>query len=159
MQWEHLAATGSDLLGDYVEQESGGPRVVVENPHWLAVVPFWAVWPFETVVIPKRRVASLVELDRTQRVHLVPLVQEMLTRFDNLFETPFPYSMGWHGTPTGGERHWRVHAHFYPPLLRSATVRKHMVGYEMLAESQRDITPEDASLRLAAMSPIHYLDR
>ncbi len=153
-QARHLADTGRRLLLDYVSQESGGPRTVVENDEWLVVVPFWAAWPFETLVIPKRPAARLPDLGDTARDQLVSTLIELLGRYDGLFRRPFPYSMGWHQAPFGGSDPvdgWQVHAHFYPPLLR-ANIRKFMVGYELLAETQRDLTPEDAAERLRAVS-------
>jgi UDPglucose--hexose-1-phosphate uridylyltransferase len=136
---------------DYARREGeSGERLVVENEHWLAVVPYWAVWPFETLLLPKARVARLPDLDSAQRDALADILRRLLTRYDNLFGTSFPYSMGWHGAPftDDDQSHWQLHAHFYPPLLRSATVKKFMVGYEMLAEPQRDLTPEAAAARL-----------
>jgi UDPglucose--hexose-1-phosphate uridylyltransferase len=157
-QRRHLAEQGRSLLVAYAEQESCGPRVVAERDEWLAVVPFWAVWPFETLVIPRRPVGRITDLDPGQRRQLAGVVKEVLVRYDNLFEHPFPYSMGWHGAPfePGDHHHWQLHAHVYPPLLRSATVRKFMVGYELLAEAQRDITPEEAAERLRAVPAVHY---
>lgn len=149
---------GSQLLLDYAKQEAGGERVVVETAHWLAVVPYWAAWPFETLLMPKVRVARLPDLNEEQRKDLAIALKKLTSRYDNLFTCSFPYSMGWHGAPyqEGNQDHWQLHAHFYPPLLRSATVRKFMVGYEMLAESQRDLTPEQAADRLRAVSDVHY---
>jgi UDPglucose--hexose-1-phosphate uridylyltransferase len=151
----HLSATGRRLLLDYAAQEHAGPRVVVEDEDWLIVVPFWASWPFETLVIAKRPALRLADLDDAARDALVADLMDLLRRYDTLFDVPFPYSMGWHQAPFGTEPtdHWQLHAHFYPPLLRSATVRKFMVGYELLAETQRDITPEDAAARLRSLSP------
>ena len=150
-QAAHHAATGRRLLLDYVSQEQGGPRVVVENDEWLVVVPFWAAWPFETLVIPRRPASRLPDLDRTARDGLATALIDLLGRYDTLFRRPFPYSMGWHQAPFGaGETPgWQVHAHFYPPLLRG-NIRKFMVGYELLAETQRDLTPEEAAARLRA---------
>jgi UDPglucose--hexose-1-phosphate uridylyltransferase len=159
MQREHLNTTGRVLLLDYTRIESKlGERVIVENDHWLALVPFWAVWPFETIVIPRRQVQRLPELNDEERDALAELLKRLLTRYDNLFETSFPYSMGWHGAPCGqgDARHWQLHAHFYPALLRSATVKKFMVGYELLAEAQRDLTPEQAAARLRDLPEVHY---
>jgi len=147
------------LLVEYVGVEMGlGLRVVVENAHWVAVVPYWAVWPFETLLLPRRPVLRLPDLDDSERASLADVLKRLLTRYDNLFEVSFPYSMGWHGAPTDGGDYpyWQLHAHFYPPLLRSATVKKFMVGYEMLAEAQRDLTPEQAAERLRAVSEVHY---
>jgi UDPglucose--hexose-1-phosphate uridylyltransferase len=204
---------GSPLLVDYanlevVQQE----RIVVESEHWLAVVPYWAVWPFETLLLPRRHVLRLPDLDDAERDALARILKRLLTKYDNLFEVSFPYSMGWHGAPTdpsaspptgpstssgqdsqasfaagrapmpgspaageppllekylpipgrssgdtdGEYAHWQLHAHFYPPLLRSATVNKFMVGYEMLADAQRDLTAEQAAERLRALSEVHY---
>jgi UDPglucose--hexose-1-phosphate uridylyltransferase len=151
-QRRHLAQTGRRLLLEYVDHEHGGQRVVEESDEWLIVVPFWAIWPFETLVIPKRPAARLDELDGTARDDLAEVLQGLIGRYDGLFRRPFPYSMGWHQAPFGEHvtDAWQVHAHFYPPLLR-ATVRKFMVGYELLAETQRDLTAEDAAGRLRAV--------
>lgn len=155
---------GRPLLVDYANLEIGRvERVVVENEHWLAVVPYWAVWPFEILLIPRRHALRLPDLTNAERNALADILKRLLTRYDNLFETSFPYSMGWHGAPTGPSAektedypHWQLHAHFYPPLLRSATVKKFMVGYEMLAEAQRDLTAEQAAERLRALPETHY---
>ncbi|RMG89965.1 MAG: galactose-1-phosphate uridylyltransferase, partial [Chloroflexi bacterium] len=127
----------------------------------LALVPYWAVWPFETIVIPRRHVLRLPDLNDKERVALADILKRLLTKYDNLFEIEFPYSMGWHGAPFGDEdyQHWQLHAHFYPPLLRSATVRKWLVGYEMLAEAQRDLTAEQAAERLRNLSETHFRAR
>jgi UDPglucose--hexose-1-phosphate uridylyltransferase len=153
---------GSCLLCDYEKLESKiGTRVVCENDHFLAVVPFWAVWPFEVLLLSKLHARDLVSLDTTVRSALAGILRRITTRYDNLFETAFPYSMGIHQAPTDDKPHaeWHLHTHFYPPLLRSATVRKFMVGYEMLASPQRDITPEFAAERLREISEVHYADR
>jgi len=150
---------GSVLLLDYLEVESDqGARVIVANQHWAAVVPFWAKWPFETLLLPRRAVQRIPDLEDSERLALADLLKQLLTRYDNLFRTSFPYTMGWHGAPheSGDSSHWQLHAHFYPPLLRSANVQKFMVGYEMLAEPQRDITPESAAERLRTMPDVHY---
>jgi len=133
-------------------------RLVVENAHWMTVVPYWAVWPFELLLLPRRHVLRLPDLGDVERDALASILKRLLTRYDNLFETSFPYSMGWHGAPTddGEYPHWQLHAHFYPPLLRSATVKKFMVGYEMLAEAQRDLTAEQAAEQLRALPEVHY---
>ncbi|XP_058028393.1 galactose-1-phosphate uridylyltransferase isoform X2 [Ahaetulla prasina] len=136
-------------------------RVVVENADWLVVVPYWAVWPFQTLLLPRRHVRRLEELRESERDSLASIMKRLLTRYDNLFQVSFPYSMGWHGAPTGPYleadcRHWQLHAHYYPPLLRSATIRKFMVGYEMLAQAQRDLTPEQAAERLRNLPEHHY---
>jgi UDPglucose--hexose-1-phosphate uridylyltransferase len=147
-------ATGSPLLLEYARQESGGPRAVEENASWLAVVPFWASWPFETLLIATRPVQRLPDLDDAARDDLAAILVRLLRRYDDLFGRPFPYSMGWHQAPfvDGPTDHWQLHAHFYPPLLR-ANQRKWMVGYELLAETQRDITPEEAAERLRDAAP------
>ncbi|MFN8464287.1 MAG: UDP-glucose--hexose-1-phosphate uridylyltransferase [Caldilineaceae bacterium] len=158
-QREYFERHRSPLLLDYVNVElAAGERVVVQNDHWVALVPFWAVWPFETLLIPRRHVQALPQLEDAERDALADILKRLTTRYDNLFEVSFPYSMGWHGQPTDGHNHphWQLHAHFYPPLLRSATVRKFMVGYEMLANPQRDITAEQAADRLRQMSEVHY---
>jgi UDPglucose--hexose-1-phosphate uridylyltransferase len=150
---------GSNMLLDYAQREAAsGERTVVQTAHWLAVVPYWASWPFETLLLPLFPVQRLDDLTTEQRTDLALALQALTTRYDNLFETSFPYSMGWHGAPylSGDTAHWQLHAHFYPPLLRSASVRKFMVGFEMLAESQRDLTPEQAAERLRAQSPQHH---
>jgi UDPglucose--hexose-1-phosphate uridylyltransferase len=157
-QRAYFERTGRTLLGDIAAREAGGPRVVVENARWMAIVPFWAVWPFETLVLPRFAVQRIEQLEASDRDSLGALLSELTARYDNLFGCSFPYSMGWHGAPygAGDQAHWQLHAHFYPPLLRSASVRKFMVGYEMLAEAQRDLTAEQAAERLRAVSPVHY---
>ncbi len=157
----NLKAHGGDLLGEVVAAElASGERIVTETAHWAAFVPFWASWPFETMLVPKSRVGRMPELSAEQRSDLAVALKELTARYDNLFRTSFPYSMGWHGAPFDGldHPHWRLHAHFYPPLLRSATVRKFMVGYEMLAEAQRDLKPENAAQMLRSVSATHYRD-
>ena len=147
------------LLADYLEEElQAAERVVETNRHWAALVPWWAVWPFELLLLPRRAIGSLPEMSEDERDALSDILKKILTRYDNLFEIPFPYSMGWHGRP-GRFGHWLLHAHFYPPLLRSAAVRKFLVGYEMLAEAQRDITAEQAAARLRSCSTAHYKQR
>jgi UDPglucose--hexose-1-phosphate uridylyltransferase len=151
-QRAHLQRHGQRLLVDYAAQESGGPRVVFENEAWLVVVPFWAVWPFETLVLPRGESSRLADLDGTARDLLAAAMSALLDRYERLFATAFPYSMGWHQAPFDDSipDAWQLHAHYYPPLLRSATVRKFMVGYELLAEPQRDLTAEEAAERLRA---------
>ena len=156
-QKHYWQENGSILLLDYAKEEAKRTeRVVVENEHWLAVVPFWAVWPFETLLLPRRHVLRLPDLDDSERDALAGITQRLLIKYDNLFETSFPYSMGWHGAPIGMYNYWQLHAHFYPPLLRSAAVKKFMVGFEMLGEAQRDLTAEQAAARLRDLSEIHY---
>lgn len=143
------------LLVEYARLEvERRDRVVVEEDDWVVVVPWWAAWPFEVLVLPRRHAPRLTQLDEAQRASLARTLQQLLRRYDGLFGVPFPYSMGWHGAPgiTGDDEHWQVHAHFYPPLLRSASVRKWMVGYEMLADVGRDLTPEEAAGRLRDVS-------
>ncbi|MBC8163425.1 MAG: UDP-glucose--hexose-1-phosphate uridylyltransferase [Roseiflexaceae bacterium] len=158
-QAAYFAQHGRSLLADYLTQELElAERIVCENEHFVALVPFWAVWPFETMVISRRQVAAIPELSALERRGLAAIFKQLTTRYDNLFQTSFPYSMGFHQRPTdgGAHPHWHLHAHFLPPLLRSATVRKFMVGYELLGEPQRDITPEQAAARLQALSDVHY---
>jgi UDPglucose--hexose-1-phosphate uridylyltransferase len=158
----HRASHGTCLLCDYLAVElARGERTVCENDAFVAIVPFWAVWPFETLVLSRRHLAGLEDLSSSERDGLADMLKRLTTRYDNLFETAFPYSMGFHQRPTDGGAHerWHLHAHFYPPLLRSATVRKFMVGFEMLGTPQRDLTPEDAAARLRAASEDHYRER
>ena len=150
------------LLLDVAEREiEQKTRVVVLTEHWVAVVPFWATWPFETLLLPRFAVQQMPQLSHAQRQDLAVALKQLTSRYDNLFGCSFPYSMGWHGAPFDGSdaRPWQLHAHFYPPLLRSASVRKFMVGFEMLAEAQRDLTPEQAAERLRHVSDVHYSGR
>lgn len=165
-QREYLARHGRSLLLELAGREAGGPREVLSSEGWLVVVPWWATWPFETLLVPRRTAHRFEDLDEAMRDDLARMLGRLTRTYDALFRCSFPYSMGWHGAPYGaygGEAahaaaaaddsaHWQLHAHFYPPLLRSATVRKFMVGYEMLAEPQRDLTPEDAAARLRAVA-------
>lgn len=150
------------LLLDYVKIElEKNERIVIKNDHWVVVVPYWAVWPYETLLLPREHIARLSDLSVREKDTLADAIKSLLVRYDNLFDISFPYSMGWHGAPTGDligyvENYWQLHAHYYPPLLRSATVRKFMVGYEMLSEPQRDVTPEQAVERLRSASEVHY---
>ena len=149
---------GQLMLFAYAEAEvADGSRTVAMNDDWLAVVPYWASWPYEILLLPRFAVQRMSMLEPEQRDTLADLLKRVTTAYDNLFQTSFPYSMGWHGAPgTEDMPHWQLHAHFYPPLLRSASVRKFMVGYEMLAEAQRDLTPETAAATLRAQSKTHY---
>ncbi|MFM9852900.1 MAG: UDP-glucose--hexose-1-phosphate uridylyltransferase [Sphingomonadaceae bacterium] len=152
-QRTYFAAHQRPMLLDVATREMAiGERVVVANDEWVAIVPFWAAWPFETLLLPRFAVAQMPDLDHSARAALADIVQSLTRGYDRLFATSFPYSMGWHGAPFDKRdpAGWQLHAHFYPPLLRSATVRKFMVGYEMLAEAQRDLTPEQAAVRLRA---------
>ena len=156
-----FAEHGRAMLLEIAEREAvHGQRVVVQTEHWLAIVPFWATWPFETLLLPRFAVQRLPQLSSVQRADLADALKRLTSRYDNLFRCSFPYSMGWHGAPFDGRDAdpWQLHAHFHPPLLRSATVRKFMVGFEMLAEAQRDLTPEQAAERLRAVSDRHYRD-
>ncbi len=158
-QREYFESHGSPLLSEYLDHELTKKQRLVElNEHWLSVVPWWAIWPFETLIIPKRHVTGLHELSGDEQAALAELLKNLLSRYDNLFQASFPYSMGWHGASffSNSKDAWRLHAHIYPPLLRSSTIRKFMVGYEMLAEVQRDISPEQASARLRECSTLHY---
>jgi UDPglucose--hexose-1-phosphate uridylyltransferase len=146
------------LLCDYLATEVRlGERIVCENSGFAALVPFWAVWPFETMVLPKRHLADFSQLSTQEQAGLADILHRVTARYDNLFQTSFPYTMGFHPAPTDGAEHpeWHFHAHFYPPLLRSAEIKKFMVGFEMLGMPQRDITPEAAAERLKALSEIH----
>jgi UDPglucose--hexose-1-phosphate uridylyltransferase len=156
-----LTGTGTCLLCEYLRLEiANGERIVCENEGFVAIVPYWAVWPFETMILSRRHLASLADLDDAERENLADILRRVTIRYDNLFETAFPYSMGFHQEPTDGEGHpeFHFHAHFFPPLLRSATVQKFMVGYELLAGPQRDISAEGAAARLRNLSETHYLD-
>jgi UDPglucose--hexose-1-phosphate uridylyltransferase len=158
-QRAYLAAHGTAMLLDLAAREAAlGARVVEATDHWLAIVPYWASWPFETLLLPRFAVQRLPELNPDQRDDLARIVRLLTARYDNLFKCSFPYSMGWHGAPYGATdvAHWQLHAHFYPPLLRSAKVRKFMVGYEMMAEAQRDLTPETAADMLREAGALHY---
>jgi len=143
--------TGEALLVHYAREESRRrERVILESSHWLAAIPWWALWPYETLLMPRCARATLGELAAAERDDLAVLLKQLLMGYDALFSAPFPYSFGWHGAPSDARpgSGWQLHAHIYPPLLRSATVRKFMVGYEMFAEGQRDLTPEEAAERL-----------
>jgi len=158
-QREYRKEAGKCLLCDYLTLERvSSERIVVENASFLAVVPFWANWPFETLLISKRHVPSLADLADPECVDLADILKQLTVRYDNLFQISFPYSMGFHQQPTDRQGHpeWHLHAHFYPPLLRSATVRKFMVGYEMLAQPQRDLTAEAAAEQLRQVPRVHY---
>ena len=152
MQNSYYRENDQKLLRDYaLREEAANERIVACNNDWIVLVPWWAVWPFETLLLPRFQVSRITELTESQRNTLADILKRFLSKYDNLFGIPFPYSMGWHGAPFHEEKqkeHWTLHAHFYPPLLRSATVKKFMVGYEMLAEPQRDLTPEQAAERL-----------
>jgi UDPglucose--hexose-1-phosphate uridylyltransferase len=150
-QSEYLRQHARPLLIDYLAQElQQGERVVLGNDDFCVLVPFWANWPFETLILPRRRIGGFDELTAGERRSLAQVLSQLTKLYDSLFDAPFPYSMGFHQKPTDGAVHaeWQMHAHFYPPLLRSATIRKFMVGFEMLGSPQRDLTPEAAAARL-----------
>jgi len=157
----YLRSHGSCMLCDYVKLEiRRRERVICDNQYFLAVVPFWAIWPFEALLLSKKHAAGFADLIAGEREALAEILIKLTTRYDNIFRTPFAYSMGYHCAPTDGAAHpeWHFHAHFYPPLLRSAAVRKFQVGYEMLGMPQRDITPEDAAKQLRNVQQWHYLE-
>ncbi len=162
-QKAYFEETGKVLLLDYAALEvENKARLVLENEHWMVVVPYWAIWPFETLLLPRRHVLRLPDLTDAERNSLSDIMKRFLSKYDNLFQVSFPYSMGWHGAPTAETAdysYWQLHAHYYPPLLRSATVKKFMVGYEMLGEAQRDITAEQAAERLRGLADIHYKEQ
>ncbi|NOY96124.1 MAG: UDP-glucose--hexose-1-phosphate uridylyltransferase [Chlorobi bacterium] len=150
---------GRTLLSDYLKAElEKEVRILAQNESFVALVPFWAVWPFETMVVSKRAVQNILALTDEERTGLAGIYKQLTIMYDNLFEVSFPYSAGLHQAPTDGGSHpeWHLHIHFYPPLLRSATVKKFMVGYEMLAMPQRDITAEGAAKRLRELPEIHF---
>lgn len=156
---DYYQRTGQSMVKDYVKAElEAGERVIYENDTFVALVPFWAVWPFEAMIAPKTSISSLSEMSEPQLRDLADAYRNLTIRYDNLFETSFPYSAGLHQAPTDGKDHpeWDLHMIFYPPLLRSATVKKFMVGYEMLANPQRDLTAEKAAGILKGLSDIHY---
>ena len=150
------------MLADYLAQESlKKERILFEDSHFLALVPFWAVWPYEVMIAPKRHVQHIGLLNKNEIESFAKAIKHITIKFDNLFETSFPYSMGIHQAPTarGDHKAWHFHMSFYPPLLRSATVKKFMVGYELFANPQRDITAEQAAKTLRDLPEAHYLMR
>ncbi len=158
----YFRRSGRCLLCDYLDFElHEAARVVCANDHFVVLVPFWAVWPFETLLLSRRHVNTISDLRPDERDSLADIMKRLLIRYDNIFEVSFPYSMGFHQRPTDHRAHdeLHLHAHYYPPLLRSATVRKFMVGYEMLCQPQRDITPEQAAGHLRSLAEQHYLER
>ena len=160
----YMEKQGTNMLLDYAaREEASKDRVVVSNEDWLGLVPYWAVWPYETMILPRRRhVLRMTDLTDEERSGLADIMKQLTTKYDNLFECSFPYSMGFHGAPTGPGheaedlQHWQFHALYYPPLLRSASVKKFMVGYEMLANAQRDLTAEQAAEKLRNLPDVHY---
>ncbi len=165
-QEKYFAENKRVLLVDYLEKElDKEERIIAQNDYWIALVPFWAVWPYEVLLVPRRHIKRLPELEDEEKVALAEISKLFLTKYDNLFKTSFPYSMGWHNAPNSigknaeddaSYAYWQLHAHFYPPLLRSATIKKFLVGYEMLAEAQRDITAEQAAKQLRELPEDHY---
>lgn len=158
-QLNYFKTKGKSMLADYVQLELGlKERIVEENDHFVALVPFWAVWPYETMIISKRHIQQITQFTEEEKMAFAEILKKLTARYDNLFEISFPYSAGMHQAPVndGDHSEWHWHMHFYPPLLRSATVKKFMVGYEMLANPQRDITPEWAAEKLRSLPNIHY---
>ena len=156
---KYFEKNGSSLLEDYVKKElEAKERIILENVDFVALVPFWAIWPYETMIISKRKVENILQFSDSEKLSLASIIKDLTTKYDNLFEISFPYSAGIHQSPTDGKEHpeWHFHMHFYPPLLRNAKVKKFMVGYEMLAEAQRDITPEQSADVLKNLSNVHY---
>lgn len=153
---------GRSLLGDYLQQELElGERILFENEHFVSLVPYWAVWPYEVMILPKKHFQNIAQLDAEEERAFAEIMKLQTVQYDNLFQTSFPYSSGIHQAPTDGEEHpeWHFHLSFYPPLLRSATIKKFMVGYEMFAGPQRDITAEQAADTLKQLPLEHYTQR
>ncbi|XP_005089107.1 galactose-1-phosphate uridylyltransferase [Aplysia californica] len=156
---------GKTMLVDYLEKELvKKERIILESKHWVWLVPYWATWPFETMLLPRRHILRFEDQTDEEKNDLSQILKELLTVYDNLFEVSFPYCMGWQGAPTGSSltedcSHWQLHGVFYPPLLRSATVKKFMVGFEMLASAQRDMTAEQAAERLRNLPRVHYKNK
>ena len=158
MQRAYFEKNGSSLLGDYLQQElDKDERILFQNEHFVALVPFWAVWPYEAMIAPKKQLQNIAALSKEQALAFAEAIKVVTTKFDNLFEVSFPYSSGIHQSPTDNDYpEWHFHMSFYPPLLRSATVKKFMVGYEMFGNPQRDITAEQAAKKLKGLSNTHY---
>ena len=160
-QKEYMEEKGCCLLCDYLKKElTEDKRVIHQNESFAVLVPFWAVWPYEVMILPKRHIQALEELTESEKIDMADAMQNLGIKYDNLFKTNFPYSMGIHQKPTDGENHpqWHFHIHYMPPLLRSATVKKFMVGYELMATPQRDITAEQAAIKLKELPAVHYLE-
>lgn len=161
-QLDYFKKHGRTMLSDYVNEElKSGERILVENDYFVALVPFWATWPYEAMILSKRAVQNLLQLTEAERDSFADCYKKLTVMYDNLFETSFPYSAGIHQAPTDGAEHpeWHLHMHFYPPLLRSASVKKFMVGYEMMANPQRDITPEQSAQKLRNLPTTHYKEQ
>ncbi|CAM1293752.1 GALT (predicted) [Pycnogonum litorale] len=162
MQKNYFIKHCRPMLLDYLLLEMEKKvRIVIDSDYWAVVVPFWAQWPYETMILPKRHVQRLPDLTKAERLDLAAVMKKLLTKYDNLFKVIFPYSMGWHGAPTGkflteNTEHWQLHAEYLPPLLRSHSVKKFMVGFEMLATPQRDLTSEQAAKILRNQPEVHY---
>lgn len=155
---KYFIKNGTTLLRDYLTTElKSSERIIWENEDFVALVPFWVVWPYETMIISKRVMENILQFSNSEKLSLASIIKDLTTMYDNLFEVSFPYSAGIHQSPTDGKSHpeWHFHMHFYPPLLRNAEVKKFMVGYEMLAEAQRDITPEHSAEILKNISTVH----
>ncbi len=160
-QLQYFNKHGKSLLSDYISLElKKQERIVVENEHFVALVPFWAIWPYETMIVSKRHVQQVTQFTQQEDKALAQILKQLTSKYDNLFNISFPYSAGMHQAPVNSGEHpsWHWHMHFYPPLLRSATVKKFMVGYEMLANAQRDITPEAAAQQLQSLSDVHFAE-
>ncbi len=150
------------ILSDYIKiEKKENERLIFENDHFVVLIPFWAVWPYETLIVPKRKIPNILRLSEKEKQTFAEALKVITTKYDNLFQTSFPYSAGLHQALTDGKKHeeWHLHMHFYPPLLRSASVKKHMVGYEMLSEPQRDLTPEYCAGILREVPDVHYKDK
>ncbi len=161
-QKKYFEEKGRSLLSDYIQLElKQQERIVLENEHFVALVPFWAVWPYETMIVSKRQVQYITQLTAEERTAYASILKKLTAKYDNLFTVSFPYSAGIHQAPVNNGPHpeWHLHMHFFPPLLRSATVKKFMVGYEMLANPQRDITAEWAAEKLRTLSEVHYKEQ
>lgn len=161
-QEKYFQEKGRSILSDYLQLElEQKERIVLENEHFVALVPFWATWPYETMIISKRHVQNILQLTTDERRAFAAIMKKLTAKYDNLFNISFPYSAGIHQAPVNDGDHpgWHMHMHFFPPLLRSATVKKFMVGYEMLANPQRDITAEWAAEKLRSLSEVHYKEQ
>jgi UDPglucose--hexose-1-phosphate uridylyltransferase len=158
-QLKYLSRNNEPLLADYLKIElEKGERIIHENAGFVVLVPFWAVWPYETMILPKRKINSLLQFTPAEVTQFADAISNITIRYDNLFKISFPYSAGIHQSPTDGKEHpeWIFHMHFYPPLLRSATIKKFMVGYEMLGNPQRDITAETSAAILRDLPAVRF---
>lgn len=161
-QREYFEKYGRPLLQDYLQKELvKSERLVYQNTEWVILIPYWAIWPFETLVLPKRQIQRITDLDDSQKEALAVALKVIVAKYDNVFKCSFPYSMGWHGAPTGPKAneslpYWTFHGCYFPPLLRSASIKKFMVGYELLAQAQRDLTPEKAAEVLRQQPEIRF---